>query len=141
MVLGKQKLYVVTLNIKLYLTLTILYTIINSKITEITQYLHPSSSNSKDRTMSRTGDDNSNKRCLSNTMCNLFKVLPEIWKILPRYFNQSKYKFCQCPDFFCNVPERCDIYQKNSRVSRFPTNSPDSRKNFVFLPKQALLEL
>ena len=31
--------------------------------------------------------------------------------------------------------------QNNSRFSRFPSKSPDSPKNFVFLPKQALLEL
>ena len=33
------------------------------------------------------------------------------------------------------------LSRKLSQVSRFPAKSPDSRKNFVFLPKQTLLEL
>ena len=33
------------------------------------------------------------------------------------------------------------VSRKLSQVSQFPAKSPDSRKNFVFLPKQTLLEL
>ena len=40
-----------------------------------------------------------------------------------------------------NVPKISHISRKISQVSRFPAKSPDSRKKFVFLPKQPLLEL
>ena len=40
-----------------------------------------------------------------------------------------------------NVPIISQISRKFSQVSRFPAKSPDSRNQFVFLPKQPLLEL
>ena len=45
------------------------------------------------------------------------------------------------PVFFFSVPKISNISRKLSQVSRIPAKSPDSRKNFVFLPKQTLLEL
>ena len=45
------------------------------------------------------------------------------------------------PVFFFSVPKISNISRKLSQVSRFPAKSPDSRKNFVFLPKQTLLGL
>ena len=47
---------------------------------------------------------------------------------------------CNIKSLF-NVPRISHISRKISQVSRFPTNSPDSRNKFVFLPKQPLLEL
>ena len=40
-----------------------------------------------------------------------------------------------------DIRELCQISQENYRVSWFLEKSPDSRKNFVLLLKQALLEL
>ena len=48
---------------------------------------------------------------------------------------------CIVPVFFFSVPNISNIFRKLSQVSRFPAKSPDSRKNFVFLPKQTLLGL
>ena len=88
------------------------------------------------KNMRRTGDGNSIKRCF----------LPEIWKT-SRFFREHSWKTSNLKfmsSFFSpaiSFPELCLISQKNSRGLRFPAKSPDSWKNFVFLPKKALLEL
>ena len=43
--------------------------------------------------------------------------------------------------FSCNVPKLFHVSLKVFGASRFPTKFPCSQRNFVVLPKQALLEL
>lgn len=72
------------------------------------------------------GGDNPNKHSLNNTICN-FKSSQKFGRS-SWFLNQAK---CKC----CRIP------QKNSWASWFLEKSPDPSKSFVFLPKQALLEL
>ena len=68
-----------------------------------------------------------------------------------KYIEYSAYTGCISLYIYClitcniksllNVPKISHISRKISQVSRFPAKSPDSRKKFVFLPKQPLLEL
>ena len=70
---------------------------------------------------------------------------------MSKYINYSAYTGCISLYIYClitcniksllNVPKMSQISRKISQVSRFPAKSPDSRKKFVFLPKQPLLEL
>ena len=68
-----------------------------------------------------------------------------------KYIEYSAYTGCISLYIYClitcniksllNVPKISYISRKISQVSRFPAKSPDSRNEFVFLPKQPLLEL
>ena len=68
-----------------------------------------------------------------------------------KYIEYSAYTGCISLYIYClitcniksllNVPKISHISRNISQVSQFPANSPDSRNNFFFLPKQPLLEL
>lgn len=77
------------------------------------------------------GGDNSNKCCLSNTMCNL-KSSQKFGRSYDALTDQNTlYKFHSMSRFFSVMS--LNISQKTSWISWFPTKSPDSHWRILFL--------
>ena len=82
------------------------------------------------------GGWHSNKRCLGNTVCNW--KLSRKFGISSRFFRRHSRKNFKLPEVLTTLSH---VSPKILWGSRFPAKCSDSRKNFVFLPKQAFLEL
>ena len=64
------------------------------------------------------------------------KVLLKIWNATLNFWDKSP-KYLKIPAILTFL---LHVSRKFSQVSRFLAKSSDSRKNFVFLPKQTFLE-
>ena len=84
-----------------------------------------------------TRGDNSNKRFLSRTVLK--------WKLSRKSWISSRLFVRKIPPNNLKIPDILTSLLRVSRkifqVSRFPAKSSDSRKIFIFLPKQTFLEL